>query len=178
MFKIKSKRKPSEMGMMFVVLAAGVYLYYKNIYKPRSAKLVDTAAKIESTKKEIQTDKAVIADLNLKVGDLESKVEQAQNDKPTRFLSELINEINAKEGGVRVNSYKSSEKAVERSIFAVNLDLELESSFLDLATMIERLEEKYKFLEFKKVETTKSDDYLQKSLSKVSLLIYLDKEGG
>jgi hypothetical protein len=178
MFRIKSKRQPREMVIMFMMVSAALFLYKTRIYKPRAAQLLDSATKIDSVKSELQKNQTLIADLKTRVGAIETKVEQAQNDKPTRFLSDLINEINSKDGGVRVNSYRSSEKAVERSIFAVNLDLELESSFLDLATMIERLEEKYKFLEFKKVETVKSDDYLQKSLSKVSLLIYLDKEGG
>lgn len=178
MFRIKSKRPPREMALVFFMVAVALFMYKTKIYKPRAALLLENANKIDAVKSELQSNQALIADLKTRVGAMESKVEQAQNDKPTRFLSDLINEINSKEGGVRVNSYRSSEKAVERSIFAVNLDLELESSFLDLATMIERLEEKYKFLEFKKVETVKSDDYLQKSLSKVSLLIYLDKEGG
>ncbi|MEZ4814451.1 MAG: hypothetical protein R3A80_04495 [Bdellovibrionota bacterium] len=176
MFKLKSKRHPREVAFMFVAVGAGLFMYHSRIYKPRSAELLSAVSKIDERKKEVSANKMLIGELKVKVGDLNKRVEQAQNDKPTRFLSELINEINSKEGGVRVNSYTSQEKAVENSIYAVSLNLELESTFLDLATLMERLEEKYKFLEFKKVETTKVDDFLQKSLSKVSLSIYLDKE--
>ncbi len=175
MFKVKSKRQPREMVFMFVAVGAGMFMYHTRIYKPRAAALVAAATKIDTVKKEIQDNQTLIADLKIKVGDMDKKVEQAQNDKPTRFLSELINEINAKEGGVRVNSYTTNEKAVESSIYAVDVSLELESTFLDLATLIERLEEKYKFLEFKRVETTKADEFLQKAMSKVNLSIYLDK---
>lgn len=176
MFRIKSKRPPREMGIMFVMSFAGLFFFHSRVYKPKSADLLASASKIDSGKAELKQNQALISDLKIKVGDLAKKVEQAQNDKPSRFLSELLNEINSKDGGVRVNSYTSNERPVENSIYAVNLDLELESSFIDLAMLVERLEEKYKFLEFKKVETSKVDDFVQKSLSKVSLLIYLDKE--
>lgn len=175
MFKVKSKRPAREMGIMFVMVGAAIFMYHTRIFKPRSAALLAAASKIETVKKEIQGNQTLIADLKVKVGDIDKRVEQAQNDKPTRFLSELINEINSKEGGVRVNSYTTQETAVESSIYAVNVNLELESTFLDLATLIERLEEKYKFLEFKKVETTKADEFLQKAMSTVNLSIYLDK---
>lgn len=161
---------------MFIAVAAGVFMYHTRLYKPRNTTLAETISKISSLKTEVGSNQGIIADLKIKVGDMNKKVEQAQNDKPTRFLSELINEINSKDGGVRVNSYTSREQAVENSIYAVSLDLELESSFIDLATLIERLEEKYKFLEFKKVETSKVSDFVQKCTSTVSLSIYLDKE--
>jgi hypothetical protein len=176
MFKVKSKRQPREMAFMFVAVGSLIFMYHTRVYKPKALELVDSINKINTLKTEVEQNRGVIADLKIKVGDMDKKVELAQNDKPTRFLSELINEINSKDGGVRVNSYASRETPVENSIFAVNLDLELESSFLDLATLIERLEEKYKFLEFKKVDSTKVDDFLQKCMSNVSLSIYLDKE--
>lgn len=161
---------------MFIAVGALIFMYHTRFYKIKAAEVVDSVGKIATLKQEIQQDQSVISDLKVKVGDLNRKVEQSANDKPTRYLSELINEINSKEGGVRVNSYSSKETPIESSIYAVILDLELESTFLDLATLIERLEEKYKFLEFKKVETTKTEDFLQKCKTNVTLSIYLDKE--
>ncbi len=176
MLKVKTKRQPRELVMMFAAIGSAVFMYVTRFYRPDNKTVLESVAKITARKQEVSANETLIADLKVKVGDITQKIEQSQNEKPTRFLSELINEINARDTGVRVNSYTSRETPVESSIYAVNLDLELESSFLDLATMIERLEEKYRFLEFKKVDTKKATDFLQKCISNVSLSIYLDKE--
>jgi len=160
----------------FVAVAAISYLYYNKIYKIKSQQVIEKTARIDSLKGEVQSNETILTDLKARVGAMTKAQENAPVDKPTRFLSDLINEINSKESGVTVTKFTTHETPIDNTILAVSLDLELESSFLDLATLVERLEDKYKFLEFKKIETVKVDDFVQKCKSDVSLSIYLNKE--
>ena len=161
--------------MMGAVLAMG-YAAYTYGYKKKAKALADVREESTKLESDINGKKSLLSGLEAKIKAQNSVKKTVVKDKPTRFLSELINEINAKENGVRVSRYSSREVVAENTIVSLSLDLELESTFLDLATMIERLEDKYKFLEIKRLETSKVDDFLQKCKSNMSLSIYLDKE--
>lgn len=177
MIKLKTKRQPREIMLGFIALGCVVFFFYTKFYKTKAALVVSSAGKITDLKKEISGNGAMLSELKAKVGALEeTSKDTSKDDKPTRFLSELISEINARDSGIRVSQYSSHVIKVENSVLSLDLDLELESTFMDLATLIERLEEKYKFLEIKKLEITKVDDFLQKCKSSVSLSVYLDKE--
>ena len=175
MVKLKTKRQPREMLLAFVAVGSMSFLYFKKFYLVKSIQAVEQAARATDLKKDIASNEPVLADLQVRVGSMAKTSDNAPAEKPTRFLSELLGEINSKESGVRVNSFITKENRVDANISSIGVDLTLESTFLDLSTLIERLEGKYKFLEFKKLETQKVDDFLQKCKSNVSLMIYLDK---